>query len=94
LAIDNLILLASSVSSLLLINSFGWVFWIFYTELDCGVSVAAFNPKGMPQHITNLHLELLESIQAEPILMTRCVVDVLYEDLSSFTAEGYLRRYA
>jgi hypothetical protein len=60
LAIDHLIVLASSVSSLLLINSFGCVFWIFYIELDCGVSVAAFNSKGMPQHITDLHLELLE----------------------------------
>jgi hypothetical protein len=37
LAIDNLRMLASRVSSSLLINSVGWMFRIFYIELDSGV---------------------------------------------------------
>jgi hypothetical protein len=38
------------------------------------VSVAAVNPKqGIPQHITDCHLELLEFIHVKLIRMTRCV---------------------
>jgi len=46
----------------------------------------------MPQSITYLHLELLESIQAKSILMTRGI-DVRYEGMKSFSAEGFWRGY-
>ena len=43
----------------------------------------------MPQSIANFHLELLESIQAESILMARGI-DMLYEGISGFSAQVFL----